>query len=251
MDEMKREKKTRECPPPQQQPWPERVNSFRVEENKKKSNVCDGHAAGGFSPSFTPGRRIDTTTHSIMAPAPTADPFKAVKDVIAGTCGALVFRLFLFVRGFGGWGACRWTWDAPQPSFTACPGPRRPRWWPTLREMGVVPPCNALALAKNGSARFSLTRFPLALTEPHTTTHHYPGGIAVTMVGHPFDTVKVRLQTQPTANPVYCALEACVWEGETEGPLEPPAPTLTHTLSHALSHTPNSEPHSRRPGLRP
>lgn len=25
-------------------------------------------------------------------------------------------------------------------------------------------------------------------------------------VGHPFDTVKVRLQTQPTANPVYCEI---------------------------------------------
>ena len=23
-------------------------------------------------------------------------------------------------------------------------------------------------------------------------------------VGHPFDTLKVRLQTQPTVNPIYC-----------------------------------------------
>ena len=31
------------------------------------------------------------------------------------------------------------------------------------------------------------------------------GGIAVTFVGHPFDTVKVRLQTQDFAKPIYCA----------------------------------------------
>ena len=30
------------------------------------------------------------------------------------------------------------------------------------------------------------------------------GGISVTLVGHPFDTLKVRLQTQPTTNPIYC-----------------------------------------------
>jgi hypothetical protein len=29
------------------------------------------------------------------------------------------------------------------------------------------------------------------------------GGIAVTMVGHPFDTIKVRLQTQPMDKPIY------------------------------------------------
>ena len=31
-----------------------------------------------------------------------------------------------------------------------------------------------------------------------------PGGIAVTLVGHPFDTTKVRLQTQSSTNPIYC-----------------------------------------------
>ena len=30
------------------------------------------------------------------------------------------------------------------------------------------------------------------------------GGIVVTFVGHPFDTVKVRLQTQDMAKPIYC-----------------------------------------------
>ena len=30
------------------------------------------------------------------------------------------------------------------------------------------------------------------------------GGIAVTLSGHPFDTVKVRLQTQSSTNPAYC-----------------------------------------------
>lgn len=29
------------------------------------------------------------------------------------------------------------------------------------------------------------------------------GGISVTLVGHPFDTLKVRLQTQPTNPPIY------------------------------------------------
>ncbi|GAB4822528.1 hypothetical protein N2152v2_009574 [Parachlorella kessleri] len=44
------------------------------------------------------------------------------------------------------------------------------------------------------------------------------GGIAVTAVGHPFDTVKVRLQTQSMANPVYsgaldCFKKTIKWEG--------------------------------------
>ena len=30
------------------------------------------------------------------------------------------------------------------------------------------------------------------------------GGISVTLVGHPFDTIKVRLQTQSATNPMYC-----------------------------------------------
>lgn len=43
-------------------------------------------------------------------------------------------------------------------------------------------------------------------------------GINVTLVGHPFDTLKVRLQTQPTVNPVYNGLVDCFnktvkWEG--------------------------------------
>jgi solute carrier family 25 carnitine/acylcarnitine transporter 20/29 len=44
------------------------------------------------------------------------------------------------------------------------------------------------------------------------------GGIAVVAVGHPFDTIKVRLQTQPTANPIYsgafdCLKKTLQWEG--------------------------------------
>ncbi|KAK9863589.1 hypothetical protein WJX84_011011 [Apatococcus fuscideae] len=44
------------------------------------------------------------------------------------------------------------------------------------------------------------------------------GGIAVTLIGHPFDTVKVRLQTQPSAKPIYSGAIDCVrktiqWEG--------------------------------------
>lgn len=43
-------------------------------------------------------------------------------------------------------------------------------------------------------------------------------GVAVCLVGHPFDTLKVRLQTQPVHNPVYSGLIDCFvktikWEG--------------------------------------
>jgi len=44
------------------------------------------------------------------------------------------------------------------------------------------------------------------------------GGISVTLVGHPFDTLKVRLQTQPIDKPIYsgvvdCAKKTIQWEG--------------------------------------
>merc|ERR1711937_942223 len=35
------------------------------------------------------------------------------------------------------------------------------------------------------------------------------GGIVVTLIGHPFDTLKVRLQAQSIANPVYSGLGDC------------------------------------------
>lgn len=43
-------------------------------------------------------------------------------------------------------------------------------------------------------------------------------GINVTLVGHPFDTLKVRLQTQPSKNPIYSGVVDCFkktikWEG--------------------------------------
>ena len=43
-------------------------------------------------------------------------------------------------------------------------------------------------------------------------------GIAVCLVGHPFDTLKVRLQTQPVGRPVYnglvdCFIKTLKWEG--------------------------------------
>lgn len=43
-------------------------------------------------------------------------------------------------------------------------------------------------------------------------------GIAVCLVGHPFDTLKVRLQTQPVDRPVYkglvdCFIKTMKWEG--------------------------------------
>jgi solute carrier family 25 carnitine/acylcarnitine transporter 20/29 len=37
-------------------------------------------------------------------------------------------------------------------------------------------------------------------------------GINVTFVGHPFDTLKVRLQTQPSDNPIYKGLSDCFWK---------------------------------------
>ena len=41
----------------------------------------------------------------------------------------------------------------------------------------------------------------------------YAGGIAVTLAGHPFDTAKVRLQTQSSTNPIYCELFPLPEEG--------------------------------------
>jgi solute carrier family 25 (mitochondrial carnitine/acylcarnitine transporter), member 20/29 len=43
-------------------------------------------------------------------------------------------------------------------------------------------------------------------------------GIAGCLVGHPFDTLKVRLQTQPVDKPVYrglvdCFVKTLKWEG--------------------------------------
>ena len=43
-------------------------------------------------------------------------------------------------------------------------------------------------------------------------------GIGVCLVGHPFDTLKVRLQTQPVDRPVYkglldCFVKTMKWEG--------------------------------------
>lgn len=45
-------------------------------------------------------------------------------------------------------------------------------------------------------------------------------GINVTFVGHPFDTLKVRLQTQPQDKPIYKGLSDCFWKTiKWEGPL--------------------------------
>eukprot|EP01103_Thecamoeba_quadrilineata_P007521 TRINITY_DN17385_c0_g1_i1.p1 TRINITY_DN17385_c0_g1~~TRINITY_DN17385_c0_g1_i1.p1 ORF type:complete len:310 (+),score=53.22 TRINITY_DN17385_c0_g1_i1:50-979(+) len=46
------------------------------------------------------------------------------------------------------------------------------------------------------------------------------GGVALCLVGHPLDTLKVRLQTQPTQNPLYsgaidCFRKTLQWEGPT------------------------------------
>ncbi|KAL4855135.1 Mitochondrial substrate carrier family protein G [Chlorella vulgaris] len=75
--------------------------------------------------------------------------------------------------------------------------------------MPAVPETQTLAAAPpaSGLAKFAKDSFAGTV-----------GGIAVTMVGHPFDTVKVRLQTQPSANPIYSGAIDCVrktlqWEG--------------------------------------
>lgn len=36
------------------------------------------------------------------------------------------------------------------------------------------------------------------------------GGVAVTLTGHPFDTLKVRLQSQSSSNPIYSASTSCI-----------------------------------------
>jgi hypothetical protein len=47
---------------------------------------------------------------------------------------------------------------------------------------------------------------PSSCSEPEANL--FAGGISVTLVGHPFDTIKVRLQSQSQANPLYCKLIA-------------------------------------------
>lgn len=58
--------------------------------------------------------------------------------------------------------------------------------------------------------RLHLHQRPLPPTRTPRPSH--AGGISVTLVGHPFDTLKVRLQTQPTNPPIYCGW-ACGGEG--------------------------------------
>ncbi len=44
------------------------------------------------------------------------------------------------------------------------------------------------------------------------------GGVANCLTGHPFDTLKVRLQTQPSSNPVYTGvIDCCVKTLRSEG----------------------------------
>ena len=79
-------------------------------------------------------------------------------------------------------------------------------------------------------ARHSARARPPFVSRPSRSTHpppppkstaplpKSPGGVSVTLVGHPFDTLKVRLQTQPTTNPIYsgvvdCARKTIQWEG--------------------------------------
>lgn len=59
----------------------------------------------------------------------------------------------------------------------------------------------------HASSRWCLDRAPRTCGPPHT------GGISVTLVGHPFDTLKVRLQTQPMDKPIYCEAHAAAGAG--------------------------------------
>ncbi|PRW60530.1 mitochondrial carrier [Chlorella sorokiniana] len=82
--------------------------------------------------------------------------------------------------------------------------PAVPEIAPAAAAAAAVP---AVEVAPSGFVKFAKDSFAGTV-----------GGIAVTMVGHPFDTVKVRLQTQPTTNPIYsgaidCFRKTLQWEG--------------------------------------
>jgi hypothetical protein len=208
-----------------------------------------------------------------MAPPP-ADPYKTVKDVIAGTCGA-------FLRKMGVVGGARQAWvifrrlrllGAAPGGHALLPRPVLLRDASQLlgasigRAGRVFGDSNLSALPPTHSApkrASSALHQPPILISPSPSSRSSSGGIAVTMVGHPFDTVKVRLQTQPSANPVYCEFqEESVREREREeraaqGP--PPLPIITSSHHLPLS-CPPTPPHpptpsvpsiSGRPGLRP
>jgi len=66
------------------------------------------------------------------------------------------------------------------------------------------------AAAVEGPPRASLLcrARPLTSSSPSLIKTKNKGGVSVTLVGHPFDTLKVRLQTQPTTNPIYGELIA-------------------------------------------
>lgn len=74
-------------------------------------------------------------------------------------------------------------------------------------QMPAVPTPALAAAPPSGFAKFAKDSFAGTV-----------GGVAVTLVGHPFDTVKVRLQTQSMAKPIYngaidCFRKTLLWEG--------------------------------------
>ncbi|KAL4421587.1 hypothetical protein ABPG75_010878 [Micractinium tetrahymenae] len=84
-----------------------------------------------------------------------------------------------------------------------------------VQPSAVQMPAPSLSAAPAAAAAQASSGFVKFLKDSFAGT---VGGVAVTLVGHPFDTVKVRLQTQPTTNPIYSGAIDCVrktlqWEG--------------------------------------
>lgn len=86
--------------------------------------------------------------------------------------------------------------------------------------------CQGLTVKRKQLLDLLFTVYNMAIRSDHSLFHRtlknsFSGtiaGIAVCFVGHPFDTLKVRLQTQPIHNPVYrgvtdCFLKTLRWEG--------------------------------------
>lgn len=103
---------------------------------------------------------------------------------------------------------------------------------PCLRPRGLLAPYTVLPMDSDGSsaracALLSLRREirpacanVLKHVQPiHDLVFHNDnhmscaaGGVAVTLTGHPFDTLKVRLQSQSSSNPIYSKLSGTVYD---------------------------------------
>lgn len=78
--------------------------------------------------------------------------------------------------------------------------------WPAPKPEVKAAPSGVLKFAKDVVAGTCGPYCISSHASPFDTAHGAPrrtGGIAVTLVGHPFDTLKIRLQTQPADKPIY------------------------------------------------